>query len=70
MSQPCVGWVGKVFGHRFEARYSLGEPGPLKAEGCWPDQYERILTATKAKTYNGDICVRCGLLAHPLKERK
>lgn len=61
----CQGLTGLIFGHKFRPRYSLSEPsinlGTMS--GVSPTQIEAtasLLDASKSKTYEGDICERCG----------
>lgn len=54
----CVGMLGRLFGHRFEARYSLGAPTGDIQGGLYGAV--EIINATKPKTYIHDVCVRCG----------
>ena len=67
MDTKCCGLFGKLFGHRFEARYDSEE-----SEGKLPDQLTsvtidahylvQIVEATRSikETYIHDICTRCG----------
>ena len=64
--KPCMGLVGRIFGHQFEPRYSLS--APLTNANIKADDLERVINATRARTYEGDVCVRCGQItgdAHP-----
>lgn len=63
----CTSWRG----HKFEPRYSLGLPPSLAADVL--DQFpyisldaERNLTKAP-KTYERDICVRCGATVEKTK---
>ena len=56
--KPCMGLAGRIFGHQFEPRYSLS--APITNANIKADDLERVINATKARTYEGDVCVRCG----------
>ena len=61
----CDGWAGRVFGHAFEARYSLGASGNLSGStGYSGREIATIAESTKARTYHGDVCRRCGQTAN------
>ena len=59
---PCPSWVGRILGHQFEPRYSV--------IGQELDTF--FLTSLNGKfsgppyqrTYNGDVCVRCGMVVN------
>lgn len=63
MSEPCMGWVGKVLGHRFEARYSVEQPAS-KIDYTGPDPIAAI-KASQVRVYECDVCVRCGKTSDP-----
>lgn len=44
----------------FEARYSYGPPAQFTAESIGPHALERMMEASKTKTYIHDICTACG----------
>jgi hypothetical protein len=56
----CTSWLG----HKFEGRYSLGAPVKQMDEHWLAIQgtvaIPRIIDASKPKTYERDVCVRCG----------
>lgn len=58
----CLGLGGWLFGHRYDARYSVKEhPNTmaLEARGISADTARRIAVLAD-RTYHGDVCVRCG----------
>lgn len=56
----CIG-IGKLLGHKFEARYSYSEPKQdVKISNSSAEDIVNMLEATKSKTYKCDVCVRCG----------
>lgn len=58
MSVPkCTSWRG----HKFEGRYSLGSPTLRKADSGRASEVVPIIEASKPKTYERDICIRCGV---------
>lgn len=65
----CSGLVGLLFGHDYQARYSLGETklsigameGPASA-------WCKIIEASKPQTYCGDVCTRCGHVVNGKQE--
>jgi hypothetical protein len=65
MSTPkwCTSW----WGHKFEARYSY-EPGrSLSANELFWTPYEQrraAILATQKRTYEGDVCIRCGCVVN------
>jgi len=62
-----------LWGHKFEARYSYTYPHdvvPTKApggqfSGASIEYVETMLRAGQNKTYERDVCVRCGLVIPP-----
>lgn len=64
----CVGLIGKVFGHKYEARYDSSDAHETNLSGCSVDEAVQFLEATKSHTYVCDICERCGDIIH--KEAK
>jgi hypothetical protein len=63
----CKGIAGWLFGHKYEARYSFGKPtvDPTKSDSFWGNlvfssDIAGIVSASKPRTYHGDVCVRCG----------
>lgn len=59
MSPKCTSWLG----HKYQARYSLsGAPALTDEEAmfAWSFDYAEILSQKRAKTYECDVCVRCG----------
>lgn len=58
--QGCKGLLGLFAGHKYVARYSTGAPMPLGNFNGPPSGLVAILEASKAKTYHGDVCTRCG----------
>lgn len=61
MADECCGIMGWLFGHKFEAVYSYGEPTitiPF-AVTYMPGDIQ-ALEASKKQTYKGHVCKRCG----------
>ena len=60
MTDRCTSWRG----HKFEGRYSEGAPVAQMDEYMLALQgtiaIPRIISASKPRTYERDICVRCG----------
>ena len=57
----CQG-IGRILGHKYEARYDR-MPGAVSIEPygmVFADDVVKIIAAGEAKTYRGDVCVRCG----------
>ena len=51
MTHDCVGLIGWIFGHAFKARSSGSRYRTKDARG---------LVDNQSRTYEGDVCVRCG----------
>lgn len=57
VGEPCVGWIGRLFGHKFQPRIHYRE-----------ERVEGLFTATKIvpkslkveRVYIHDVCQRCG----------
>lgn len=59
----CNGFIGLIFGHKYEARYSYGHPTLTKAGSYWEArEVVAVLEASKLKTYVCDVCTRCGCI--------
>lgn len=56
----CKGLLGKIFGHKYYANYSFGQPQPIDIKGCSEQGFIKMLEATKPATYEGSTCERCG----------
>ncbi len=59
----CKGLSGRLFGHDYQPRYSVGTPtfrGYPKATYCSEYHYEQMVEISKPRTYHGDVCRRCG----------
>lgn len=52
MSPKCTSWLG----HKYEGRYSEEIPGGFEAKRITTT----AIVALRSKTYERDICVRCG----------
>lgn len=48
------------FGHKFEARYNIGEPTLGHVQYSRESDLAMLLEASKPRTYLHDICPRCG----------
>lgn len=68
---PCRGLWGKVFGHKFQPRYSEKNVGRVPrqaaivlAQRCVRTEVRRSIEALAGheKTHTHDLCVRCGLM--------
>ena len=67
MREPCIGIMGRLLGHRFEARYDErvvppGNIGSFKGNVYGMEMMLDKMTE-RTRTYRGDICRRCGLSA-------
>lgn len=52
-----------IWGHKFEARYSFSAPAITKMGEVWDAEATvKVLNALSAKTYEHDICTRCGFV--------
>lgn len=61
----CCGLAGRLFGHDYRPRYSVGVPAyvPGGGEGAWgvfSSDIAGIVAASRPRTYHGDVCLRCG----------
>ena len=60
----CAGLLGYLLGHKFQPRYSTGSPTIYPKEiGLFSPQITamaELLESSKVKTYEGDVCERCG----------
>lgn len=76
----CLGLFGKIFGHKFRARYSESEsegkyPGDIVGDklylltGVFADDTAKILDSSKSheRVYIRDICDRCGKVINQQK---
>lgn len=57
---PCTGILGRLFGHKYEARYSKSDSRPFTLQGVPAPFIAEIMEASKSSTYHHDICCRCG----------
>ena len=63
--KDCQGIFGKLFGHKFEGRYSIEEkkePFECTHFKVTASSYKALMDANTSRntTYEYDICVRCG----------
>ncbi len=74
MTNHCAGLFGRLFGHDYQARHSIGEPTFGGYQGhftCSEFHIEAMLDLSRPCTYNGDVCRRCGDVKNaPQEERK
>lgn len=61
----CIGIMGKIFGHKFKARYdstSIMNPANRRSEYMTLAMGDKGLELLKDEThtYKGDVCTRCG----------
>jgi hypothetical protein len=59
----CEGLFGRLFGHRYEPRYSKSAPTyalQTIENLVFADEIALILETSKAVTYRCDVCTRCG----------
>lgn len=58
----CKGISGWLFGHDYRARYSRSAPSVslTRAHVVFADDIVKVLNSSKASTYHGEVCVRCG----------
>lgn len=70
--QPCVSLFGRIFGHRYRGRYSEWESTPFwtgAATVNFSGVHTRALEPhVRRRTYQGDICERCGHIREALPE--
>lgn len=62
MTSECRGLFGRIFGHKYQPRYTTGMSALTdikSASGC-PDDWIDFIEASKPSTYIYDVCVRCG----------
>jgi len=59
MVNNCSGIFGKWFGHNYESRFSIGPGGFTGMEGSL-HACLTMMEEAKSKTYECDICTRCG----------
>lgn len=59
MSNECKGIFGKWFGHNYEPRFSIG-PGDSSGMQGSLHACLTMMKEAKSKTYECDICTRCG----------
>jgi hypothetical protein len=57
----CAGLVGRLFGHRFEARYDERE---AKGEFNNIEDGDALRNLSYYDVYVHDVCVRCGCVVH------
>lgn len=62
MTRACRGLFGRLFGHKYQPRYTTGTPvlTNVKSHGGCPDDWIDFIEASKSSTYIHDVCVRCG----------
>jgi len=62
---PCIGIIGKLFGHRFEPRYT-DEKGAVDGEAVAKISQGLIISSdmkemvSRSRTYECDVCAICG----------
>lgn len=59
----CAGLFGRLFGHKYEPRYTVGEPTArvsTVSSLVFAEEVVAIMEASKSRTYHGDRCIRCG----------
>jgi hypothetical protein len=59
----CNGIFGRLFGHKYEPRYSRSAPTfQIKTMDslAYAEELVAIMEASKVWTYHGDVCTRCG----------
>lgn len=61
----CTSW----WGHKFEARYSLSASTMIEFEvgKATAKALGEIIDRYRDRTYEGEVCVRCGYQVPPLK---
>lgn len=71
MMQQSPLWC-RIFGHKMRARYSIEPISVMQSEpnyGFGPDEMTWH-DIEQRRIYEGDVCKRCDLTAHPRKEVK
>jgi hypothetical protein len=59
----CKGIFGRLFGHKYEPRYSRSAPTfqiKTMESLAFADELVAIMESSKVWTYHGDVCTRCG----------
>lgn len=62
-TKPCIGFWGKILGHKYRARYTERENMPHKPnlDGVYYDKEVYVRShITRTLVYECDVCVRCG----------
>ena len=57
----CKGVIGVIFGHKFQPRYSYGNPTIENVKYVYLQGAIELIDASKSETYICDVCERCGL---------
>jgi len=59
MEQECNSFIGRLFGHDYQPRYSTG-PGDFTGMKGSLHACRTMMEEAKSKTYVCDVCTRCG----------
>lgn len=70
----CTGLMGRLFGHKYEGRYSdhyekTGFEFPANLWSRLEIKGTEMPRTIETTTYHGDVCVRCGGLVNPQKNK-
>jgi hypothetical protein len=57
----CMGLFGRLFGHKFEPRYTLTPPGSMNVGNGSPSAICAVIDQLTKREYQGDVCARCGM---------
>jgi len=66
MPNECAGLFGRLFGHDYQPRFTHGAPTYKVSDSndvfsmVFSDDVASVITASKPRTYHGDVCRRCG----------
>lgn len=71
MQVDCKGILGRLFGHKYQPRYSTSKPHPeaYTSEPYLIGQLRSLMEASKTCVYQNDVCVRCGHVVNVQKDK-
>jgi len=66
----CQG-IGRILGHKYEARYDRKPPQVNSPAGSlvYASEMVRLIEAGTQRIYRGDVCTRCGHIVNSPKEQ-
>ena len=59
MSNQCIGFVGRLMGHSYQAQFDV-TPQPFEAQRLDGKYLLRLADLMNQKVYRGSLCKRCG----------